>query len=81
MGDSNCPLSIQPIGNQFADTTVWLSIATALAVFRVSKVVEGDVEVTPEVRYTDTLIRYVSRLFFVPFLMMLALQSSGEIQM
>jgi hypothetical protein len=61
---------------------VWLSIATALAVFRVSKVVEGDVEVTPEVRYTDTLIRYyVSRLFFVPFLMMVALQSSGEIQM
>jgi len=38
--------------------TVWLAIATALAVFRVSKVVEGGVEVTPEVRYTDTVIRY-----------------------
>ena len=50
--------TIQPIGLQFADTTVWLAIATALAVFRVSKVVEGGVEVTPEVRYTDTVIRY-----------------------
>jgi hypothetical protein len=32
-------------------------MATVLAVFRVSKAVEGGVEVTPEIRYTDGLIR------------------------
>lgn len=36
-------------------------MASALAVFRVSKVVEEGVEVTPEVRYTDSLIRYIRR--------------------
>jgi len=51
-GRRTCP------GLQFADTTMWLAIATALAVFRVSKVVEGGVEVTPEVRYTDTVISH-----------------------
>ncbi|KAI0288266.1 cytochrome P450 [Russula brevipes] len=45
-------------GIQFADATLWLSIATALAVFRVSKVVEGGVEVTPEGRYNDSLISH-----------------------
>ena len=45
------------IGLQFADTTVWLAMATALAVFRISKVVEGGVEVTPEVKYTGNAIR------------------------
>lgn len=42
---------------------MWLVIATSLAVFRVSKVVEKGVEVTPEVRYTDTFIRYIDRDF------------------
>jgi hypothetical protein len=32
-------------------------MATVLAVFRISKVVEGGVEVTPEVKYTDSAIR------------------------
>jgi hypothetical protein len=32
-------------------------MATALAVFRVSKAVEGGVEVTPEIRYRNTLLR------------------------
>jgi hypothetical protein len=41
------------IGIQFADTTVWLAMATALAVFRISKVTEGGVEVIPEFKYTD----------------------------
>ncbi|KAI9453226.1 cytochrome P450 [Russula earlei] len=45
-------------GSQFADATVWLAITTALAVFHVSKVVEEGVEVTPEVRYTDTFISH-----------------------
>jgi len=45
------------IGLQFADTTVWLAMATALAVFRISKVVKGGVEVTPEVKYTGGSIR------------------------
>ena len=45
------------IGIQFADTTVWLAMATALAVFRISKVVEGGVEVTPEVKYSDGSLR------------------------
>jgi len=45
------------IGIQFADTTVWLAMATTLAVFRISKVVEGGVEVTPEVKYTDNAVR------------------------
>ncbi|KAI0253130.1 cytochrome P450 [Lactifluus subvellereus] len=45
-------------GNQFADTTVWLSIATALAVFRISKVVEEGVEVTPEGGYIDSVISH-----------------------
>jgi len=53
----NCSLAVRSLGLQFADATVWLAMATALAVFRVSKVVEGGVEVTPEVRYTDTFIR------------------------
>ena len=44
------------IGIQFADTTVWLAMATVLAVFRISKVVEGGVEVTPEAKYTDSAI-------------------------
>jgi hypothetical protein len=35
---------------------VWLAIATVLAVFRISKVVEGGVEVTPEGKYTDSAI-------------------------
>ena len=58
------------IGSQFADATVWLAIATALAVFRVSKVVEDGVEVTPEGKCTDTFIRYVGR----PFVLLLALR-------
>jgi len=58
--------TIRPIGLQFADTTVWLAVATALAVFRVSKVVEGGVEVTPDVRYTDTVIRYARHLLLLP---------------
>jgi hypothetical protein len=41
-------------------------MATALAVFRVSRVDEG-VEVTPEVRDTDTLIRYTPTLFVTRF--------------
>jgi len=45
------------IGLEFADTTVWLALATVLAVFRISKVVEEGVEVTPEVRYTDGAVR------------------------
>ncbi|KAH9962375.1 cytochrome P450 [Russula dissimulans] len=45
-------------GSQFADLTVWLVIATSLAVFRVSKVVEKGVEITPEARYTDTIISH-----------------------
>jgi hypothetical protein len=32
----------------------------ALAVFRISKVVEEGVEITPEGKYTPTLIRYIS---------------------
>ena len=32
-------------------------MATALAVFHISKVVEGGVEVTPEGKYTDGAIR------------------------
>jgi len=32
-------------------------MATALAVFRISKVVEGGVEVTPDVKYTGGSIR------------------------
>ena len=44
-------------GIQFADTTVWLAVATVLAVFRISKVVEGGVEVTPEAKFTDNAIR------------------------
>jgi hypothetical protein len=51
--------TIRPIGLQFVDATVWLAMATSLAVFRESKVVEGGVEVTPKVRYTDTVIRYI----------------------
>jgi hypothetical protein len=58
-------LTARPIGSQFADATVWLAMATALTVFRVSKVVEGGVEVTPEVRYTDSLIRYIRHPLFV----------------
>jgi len=57
LGGSNCSLLIRPIGLQFADATVWLAMATALAVFRVSKAVEGGVEVTPEIRYTNNLVR------------------------
>ncbi|KAI0299715.1 cytochrome P450 [Multifurca ochricompacta] len=45
-------------GSQFADATVWLSIATALAVFRISKVVEGGVEITPEGKYTSSLVSH-----------------------
>ncbi|KAH9970837.1 cytochrome P450 [Lactifluus volemus] len=45
-------------GQQFADTTVWLAIATSLAVFRISKVVENGVEITPEGKYTPTLISH-----------------------
>jgi len=45
-------------GLQFADASVWLAIATALAVFHVSKVVEGGVEVTPSVRYSDAVISH-----------------------
>ena len=45
------------IGIQFADTTVWLAMATVLAVFRISKVVEGGVEVTPEAKFTDNALR------------------------
>jgi len=57
-GDSDGSPTIQPhIGLQFADTTIWLAMATALAVFRISKVVEGGVEVTPEVKYTGNAIR------------------------
>jgi hypothetical protein len=48
---------------QFTDATVWLAIATALSVFRISKAIEGGVEVTPEVRFTDTLIRYIYHYF------------------
>ena len=44
-------------GIQFADTSVWLAMATTLAVFRISKAVEGGVEVTPEVKYTDSAVR------------------------
>ena len=44
-------------GLQFADTTVWLAVATALAVFHISKVVERGVEVTPEVKYMGNAIR------------------------
>jgi len=43
-------------GSQFTDTTVWLVISTSLAVFRISKVVEKGVEITPEPRYTDSTI-------------------------
>ena len=57
LGDSNCSLIIRPLGLQFANATVWLAMATALAVFRVSKAVEGGVEVTPEIRYTYNLVR------------------------
>jgi len=45
------------IGIQFADTTVWLAMATALAVFHISKVVGGGVEVTLEDKYTGGSIR------------------------
>ena len=57
-------------------------MATTLAVFRVSKVLEGGAEVTPEVRFTDALIRYVHHPLADPLSpLMLALQSPGEIQM
>jgi hypothetical protein len=32
-------------------------MATTLAVFRISKVVEGGVEVTPDVKYMDNAVR------------------------
>jgi hypothetical protein len=51
------PTSNPHIGIQFAEATVWLAMATTLAVFRISKVVEGGVEVTPEVKYTDNAVR------------------------
>jgi hypothetical protein len=57
-------------------------MATALAVFRVSKVIEGGVQVTPEVRYTDSLIRYIRFPLVYPLSpLMLALQSPREIRM
>ncbi|KAI0299732.1 cytochrome P450 [Multifurca ochricompacta] len=46
------------IGSLFADATVWLTIATALAVFRISKVVEGGVEVTPDGKYISAFISH-----------------------
>jgi hypothetical protein len=42
---------------QFVDATVWIALATTLAVFRISKVVEGGVEITPEVKYTNNAVR------------------------
>jgi hypothetical protein len=70
------------IGNQFADATIWLAIATALAVFRVSKVIEDGVQVTPEVRYTDSLIRCIRYPLVDPLsLLILVLQSPREIRM
>jgi hypothetical protein len=70
------------IGNQFADATIWLAIATALAVFRVSKVIEDGVQVTPQVRYTDSLIRYIRYPLVDPLsLLILVLQSPREIRM
>jgi hypothetical protein len=57
-------------------------MATALAVFRVSKVIEDGVQVMPEVRYTDALIRYIRYPFVYPLsLLMLAWQSPREIRM
>ena len=67
LGDSTYFPTIRLVGLQFADATVWLAMATVLAVFRVSKVIEGGVEVTPEVRYTDTVIRYTRHLTCYPF--------------
>jgi hypothetical protein len=48
------------IGQELADTVMWLKIAQALAVFRISKVVEGGVEITPEGKYTSALVRCAS---------------------
>ncbi|KAI0260545.1 cytochrome P450 [Gloeopeniophorella convolvens] len=43
-------------GKQFADISVWLSMAAALSVFRISKVVEGGVEVVPDVRFEGDIV-------------------------
>ncbi|KAI0260543.1 cytochrome P450 [Gloeopeniophorella convolvens] len=45
-------------GKLFADATVWLSIAMALSAFRISKVVENGVEVTPSGEYTKAIISH-----------------------
>ncbi|KAI0267098.1 cytochrome P450 [Gloeopeniophorella convolvens] len=44
-------------GRQFADTVLWLTIATTLSVFRVSKVMKDGVEVTPSAQFMGNVIR------------------------
>ncbi|KAI0267093.1 cytochrome P450 [Gloeopeniophorella convolvens] len=44
-------------GRQFADTVLWLAIATMLSVLRVSKVTKDGVEVMPKVQFTGNLTR------------------------
>jgi hypothetical protein len=48
---------------------MWLAIAQALSVFRISKVDEGGVEITPEGKYTDALVRYASNPLVPTFLL------------
>ncbi|KAI0267090.1 cytochrome P450 [Gloeopeniophorella convolvens] len=50
-GRRKCP------GRHFADTVLWLTIATTLSVFRVSKVVKDSIEVTPNVQFTGSITR------------------------
>ncbi|KAI0267091.1 cytochrome P450 [Gloeopeniophorella convolvens] len=45
-------------GRQFADTVLWLAIATTLSVLRLSKVTKDGVEVTPKVQFVGSILRH-----------------------
>ena len=46
-------------GMNIGEASVFAACAMILAVFDIRKVVEDGVEVTPEVAYTDEVIKYV----------------------
>ncbi len=52
-------------GLHFADASVWITCAMALAAFNISKVVENGTVVEPVVDYTGGTIRYVYSIFDV----------------
>ncbi|KAG2351500.1 hypothetical protein BDR07DRAFT_1318991, partial [Suillus spraguei] len=51
-GRRSCP------GLHFADASIWISVVMSLAVFKISKVIENGVEITPEINLTTGTISH-----------------------